>query len=112
MAELPLITIGLSSHRLEVLPYARKEMEKHEAIVLEEPPEPDFPAVLAGELGIEEYLADKDPEFPEFSRRQLAMLRELSGQGKQVLQVEPYLERLVRIHELLAQGHPRPEVER
>lgn len=111
MASLPLITVGLSSHRLEVIPYARQEMVQHDAIILEEAPEADFPALLAGDLQVEEYLADKDPEFPEFSRNQLAMLRELSAQGKRILQVEPYLERLVQIHELLAQGLTRPEVE-
>jgi hypothetical protein len=111
MSSYPLFTIGLSSHRLEVLPYARQLMENHEAIVLEEAPEPDFPAMLAGTLGIEDYLTDKDTDFPEFSRKQMAMLRELHGQGKTVLQVEPYLERLIRIHELLAEGLTRPEVE-
>lgn len=111
MASLPLITVGLSSHRLEAIPYARQEMARHDTIILEEAPEPDFPAVLAGDLQVEEYLADKDPEFPEFSRSQLAVLRELSAQGKRILQVEPYLERLVQIHELLAQGLARPEVE-
>ncbi len=111
MTKQPLITIGLSSHRLEVLPYARQEMESHEAIVLEEPPEPDFPALLAGTIEIEAYLANKDTEFPEFSGKQMAMLRELHGQGKSILQVEPYLERLIQIHELLAEGLTRPEVE-
>lgn len=111
MASLPLITVGLSSHRLEAIPYACQEMARHDAIILEEAPEPDFPALLAGNLGIEDYLADKDPEFPEFSRKQLAMLKGLYGQGKRVLQVEPYLERLVQIHELLAQGLARSEVE-
>jgi len=60
MAKIPLVTVGLSSHRLEVLPEARREMENHEAIILEEAPEPDFPAMLAGKLDIDEYLADKD----------------------------------------------------
>jgi hypothetical protein len=103
MTKSHLVTVGLSSHRLEVLPYARCEMENRDAIVLEEAPEPDFPAMLAGKLMIDDYLADKDIEFPEYSRRQMLMLRELHQQGKSILQVEPYLERLIRIHELLSQ---------
>ncbi len=107
----PFITIGLSSHRLEVLPFALAAMREHQAVLLEEPPEPGFAAVLAGELGIEDYLADQEVEFPRYSREQLAGLRELHRQGLAVFQVEPYLERLLNIHELLAAGTPRPEVE-
>ncbi|MDI6852476.1 MAG: hypothetical protein QME75_02565 [Deltaproteobacteria bacterium] len=106
-----LVTVGLSSHRLEVLPYARREMQNHEAIVLEEAPEPDFPALLAGKLRVDGYLADKDPEFPAYSRKQALLLRELHQEGKGIFQVEPYLERLIRIHELLAEGLTRSQVE-
>jgi len=108
---LPLITIGFSSHRLEALPPAREEMAGHDAIVLEDPPEPDFPALLAGELSAADYLEDKDVEFPEFSRRQLEMIKDLHNRGKTILQVEPYQERLIQIHELLAAGSCREEVE-
>lgn len=107
----PLITVGFSSHRLEVLPAALKEMAVHDAVVLEEAPEPDFPEFLAGKLTAARYLEDKEVEFPEFSRRQLKGLRELYRQGKAVLQVEPYLERLLKIHRLLAKGVSREEVE-
>jgi len=40
MAALPLITVAFSSHRLEVLPAMRAEMRRHDALVLEEAPEP------------------------------------------------------------------------
>ncbi|MBM4284137.1 MAG: hypothetical protein FJ128_02655 [Deltaproteobacteria bacterium] len=108
---LPLFTIGFASHRLETLPLVLEMMRRHEAMVLEEAPEPDFPAALAGGLAPDAYLEDKDPEFPEFSLRQLEALRGFQRDGGAVLQVEPYLERLLTIHELLAQGVPRPEVE-
>jgi hypothetical protein len=111
MTDSPIVTVGLSSHRLEVLPYARREMAYHEAIILEEAPEPDFPDMLAGKLQVQDYLADKDVEFPEYSRKQMVMLRELHQEGKGIFQVEPYLERLIRIHELLTQGLTRPQVE-
>ena len=37
-----MITIGFSSHRAEIIPFARQIMEQHQIIVLEEPPHPNF----------------------------------------------------------------------
>lgn len=107
----PLITIGFSCHRLEVLPSAREEMARHDAIVLEEAAESDFPDLLAGKITMRDYLEDKDLEFPDFTLRQLEMVKGLGRKGKAVFQVEPYLERLLQIHELLAAKTPREEVE-
>jgi len=110
-APLPLITVAFSSHRLEVLPMATEEMVRHDAIALEEAPETDFPALLAGDLSAADYLEDKDIEFPDFSLRQLELVKVLSREGKAIFQVEPYQERLLQIHELLADGVPREKVE-
>ncbi len=110
-ANRPLITIGFSSHRLEVLPFIQEEMSRHDAIALEEPPEEDFRDFLEGNLGAANYLADKDVEFPDFSLRQLDLVKGLFEQQKAILQVEPYQEKLIQIHALLAAGHPRAEVE-
>lgn len=107
----PIVTIGFSSHRLEVLEPVQEEMSRHEAIVLEEPSEVDFPKFLEGNLSVTEYLADKDVEFPDFSIRELELVKGLHGQKKAIFQVEPYQERLIQIHELLAAGHTRAEVE-
>ncbi|MGQ9921168.1 MAG: hypothetical protein ACUVRZ_07525 [Desulfobacca sp.] len=96
-------TIALSTHRLESLPYARAVMSRHEAIVLEEPPSSTLTRVLEGTAAVEDYLWELDAEFPEFSRQQLAILQELWQEGRAILQVEPYLERLLAIHELFAQ---------
>jgi hypothetical protein len=111
MPALPLITIGFSSHRLEVLPAIREEMRRHDALVLEEAPEPTFGAVLAGKLDPAAYQEDLDPEFPQFSRAELELAQDVHRAGKAVLQVEPYLSRLLQIHELLAGGLSRQEVE-
>lgn len=109
--DLPIITIGFSSHRLEVLPPVREEMSHHQAIVLEDPPEQDFRDFLEGAISATAYLEDKDIEFPDFSLRQLDMIKGLHHEGKAIFQIEPYQERLIQIHELLAAGHPRAEVE-
>jgi hypothetical protein len=105
-------TIGFSTHRLESLPFARQEMAQHQAIVLEEPPSPTLEQVLDGQVPVEDYLWEMDAEFPEFGRSQIEILRELWQQGKTILQVEPYLERLVNIHELFARNISPDEVMR
>lgn len=103
-------TIGFSTHRLESLPFARDAMAQHQAVVLEEPPSPTLSQVLDGDATVEDYLWEMDAEFPEFGRSQVEILRELRQQGKVILQVEPYLERLMEIHELFAQDTTPAEV--
>lgn len=105
-------TLGFSTHRLETLPYAREEMAHHQAIVLEEPPLPVFLLVLQGQAAVDDYLLALEAEFPEFSRQQLAILQDLWQQGYTILQSEPYLERLLEIHELFAQGATPADVQR
>jgi hypothetical protein len=98
------VTIGFSSHHVETLPYIREQMECHPVTVLEEPPAPQFPAMLEGILPVAEYLAEQDSGFPEFDRVMCDLLRELHGKGRRFIQVEPYLESLLEIHELFAAG--------
>ena len=45
-----------------------------------------------------------DIEFPEFDRLMCNEARKLHQKGKKLLQIEPYLERLLNIHEHFAQG--------
>jgi hypothetical protein len=99
-----LVTVGLGSHRVEVLPFLREQMERHETIVLEEPPVPSFQTMLRGHLSVDDHLLEVDSEFPQFDRLMCAMLKELHGTGRHILQQEPYLEGLIEIHELFAEG--------
>ena len=99
-----MITIGFSSHRAEIIPFARQIMEQHQIIVLEEPPHPNFADMLNGNLSIADYLMEVDIEFPEFDRLMCKEARRLHQKGKKLLQIEPYLERLLNIHEYFAQG--------
>lgn len=89
-----MMTIAFSSHHAEVLPFARREMEQHQVIVLEEPTSPNFSDMLEGRLPIDEYMLELDSGFPQFEKRMCAMLRELHHRGRQILQVEPYLDQL------------------
>ena len=99
------ITIGLSVHRPEMIPYIAKLMRQHEAIFLEEPPVRGFRQMLDGQLDIDKYLRRLDLEYPIFSRDMCYLLRELRAEGKIILQVEPFLEILLSIHEFFADGH-------
>jgi hypothetical protein len=105
-----MITIGFSSHRAEIIPFARQWMEQHQIVVLEEPPHPKFEDMLNGDLSIDDYLMEIDIGFPEFERLMCKELRELHQKGKKLFQVEPYLERLLEIHEYFAQGMTPVEV--
>jgi hypothetical protein len=99
-----MITIGFSSHRAEIIPFACQIMEQHQIIVLEEPPHPKFADMLDGNLSIADYLMEIDIEFPEFDRMMCDEARRLHQQGKKLLQIEPYLERLLKIHQYFAEG--------
>jgi hypothetical protein len=105
-----MITIGFSSHHVEALPYIRAQMERHQIIVLEEPPSPSFPAMLQGTISDEEYIMELDSGFPEFARQMCGLLREQYEKNRRIVQVEPYLEKLVQIHELFASGKTVAEV--
>ena len=98
------ITIAYSNHRPEALRYTAEAMRRHEAVFLEEAPDPAFDAMLDGQLAIDDYLAGLDIEYPEFSRLSCRMIRELNAGGTRFEQVDPFIERLLRIHEMFASG--------
>lgn len=79
-------------------------MMEHDAVFLEEPPDPHFDHMLVGDLAIEDYVMTLDTEYPEFSRAMCLALRRLHRKGVLIHQVEPYLEHLLRIHEMFAAG--------
>ena len=99
-----LVTIGYSTHRPESLPFAERLMERHEAIFLEDPETPGFEIMLKDDLSIEEYLMGTDTEYPEFGRRLCRVLRRQYAKGKRILQVEPFIDELLGIHEFFADG--------
>ncbi len=105
------VTIGFAIHRPEMVPLTAKLMQSHELIILEEPSAPGFSKMLKNELAIDEYLMEVDVEFPEFSRGMCALLQALHKSGKIILQVEPYLEYLLEIHDFFARGHSPDEIE-
>ena len=97
-------TLVLANHRPETIPLARRLMADHDTILLEEPPDARFASMLAGTLSIETYLENQDLEYPEFSRQMARLLREHCRAGTRLVQVEPFIERLLAIHDRFANG--------
>jgi hypothetical protein len=102
------ITLGLSMHRPEMVPFLANWMQRSDAVLLEEPPTEGFEQMLQGEIAVADYLQEQDVEYPAFSRDMCYKLRRLRSDGKEIFQVEPFLEILIGIHEFFAEGH-RPE---
>jgi hypothetical protein len=98
------ITVGLSLHRPEMIPWMAERMRQHEAIFLEEPGSPGFEQMLSGELATEDYLLPLDVEYPDFSRAMCLLQRELHAEGRAIHQVEPFIETLIHIQEFFAAG--------
>ncbi|WP_028840624.1 hypothetical protein [Thermodesulfobacterium hveragerdense] len=86
------IIVGFSTHRIEVLPFAKDFMESAEVIFLEEPPNENFRLVLEGKISEEDYVLNEEFWFPEFEKQTLKILKNFYQQGKKIFQIEPYLE--------------------
>ena len=104
------ITICYSTHRPETLALTARIMHDHDVIILEEPVHLDFAEVLSGSLEIKAHLLELDLGYPEFTACQYRLLQQFSRAGKQILQVEPYLEHLLSIQYFLAEGHSPDEI--
>ncbi len=109
---MPQVTLGLSLHRPEMIPLISNWMLRHEAIFLEEPPDPDFKQMLSGSLAVDDYLSLLDVEYPTFSQQMCKLLRELKAKGKHIFQVEPFWEILLSIHEFFVEGHHPGEIQK
>ena len=100
----PVVTIGFSLHRPEMVPLMAGYMRKHDALFLEEPPSVEFDRMLCGFIPLDEYIMTVDSEYPQFTKLMCAVLRELKSKGKRIFQVEPYLENLLALHDFFADG--------
>ncbi|MBW2466210.1 MAG: hypothetical protein JRF02_02830 [Deltaproteobacteria bacterium] len=98
------VTLAFSTHRPETIPFAASYMQRHDAIILEEPPSPYFTSMLEGRHSIDEYILWTDFEFPSFARQICRQLRDLHKDRKVILQVDPYMEILGRVHDFFADG--------
>lgn len=97
-------TLVLANHRPETIPLVRRLMVTHDTILLEEPPDKGFELMLDGKIAIDDYLENQDLEYPEFSRRMARVLRERRQAGIRLVQVEPFIDLLLSIHDRFANG--------
>jgi hypothetical protein len=104
MTDEKIITIGFSTHRPETLSFAAQQMLQHEAILLEEPENPRFRQMLKGEMTIEDYLLVADFEFPEFGKRSCELFQALYRNGKQLIQVDPFMTLLNQVQDFFENG--------
>lgn len=79
-------------------------MADHDTVILEEPPDPGFTSMLSGQLEIDAYLEDLDLEFPAYSRLMCEALRDLQHNRIRIVQVEPFIDTLLKIHDFFADG--------
>jgi hypothetical protein len=105
------ITICYSTHRPETLALTARIIENFDIIILEEPPHRDFSRVLDGTIDIEEHLLGLDVGYPAFTAGQYRLLREFHKSGKEIRQIEPYLEELLAIQYFFADDHQPDEIE-
>lgn len=106
------INIVFSSHRVEFLSSIYDWMEQSDIIILEEAPNEMFKKMLKEEISIEEYLEEEIFEFPEFSYRFYEILKKLYRSGKEIIQIEPYMERLLKIYALFSEGKMPDDIEK
>ncbi|MGB3212905.1 MAG: hypothetical protein WBB19_19545 [Desulforhopalus sp.] len=105
------ITVCYSTHRPETLELTARIMEDHDIIILEEPYHADFASVLSGGIKIQDHLLELDFGYPEFSLGQYQLLQQFARVGKQILQIEPYLDHLLDLQFFLADDHGPDEIE-
>jgi hypothetical protein len=97
-------TLVLANHRPETVPLVRRLMAVHDTILLEEPPDKRFEPMLDGKVPIDAYLEDQELEYPEFSRQMARVLRERRQAGTRLVQVEPFIDLLLSIHDRFTSG--------
>ncbi|NNK93660.1 MAG: hypothetical protein HKP41_04835 [Desulfobacterales bacterium] len=106
------LTLCYSTHRPEILDVTIDIMKEHDVIILEEPPHPQFQSMLAGETDLDDYMLELDLEYPLFSRKYNCLLQDLFSCNIDIIQLEPFLEHLERIHFFFAEDHSPEDIDR
>ncbi|MEW6586443.1 MAG: hypothetical protein AB1442_12635 [Nitrospirota bacterium] len=79
-------------------------MKEHDVIITEEAQNPAFMDMLKRKISIKKYIREEYLTFPKFSQRYYTILRSLNRNGKVILQIEPFMERLIQIYEMFSDG--------
>ncbi len=84
--------------RVENLQFLKSEISSHGVVVLEEPKNDLFYDALEGKITVDFYVRKIDTPYPLYTEKLMEMLKEL--RGKEILQVEPYLEEVEKLKNL------------
>ncbi len=96
--------ITYTSHRVELLPLLRRELEGYKCFVLEEPETEELKRLLSGEMTGKEYAMWMDTPFPVYTEKLAELLLELKERNVKILAVEPYLQVIEGIHRAVDEG--------
>lgn len=105
-----LLTIGFTSHRIEIIPFISDLIKTHDLVIIEEAPNQKFVEMLRKDISIGEYISEAYMDFPIFCRHFYRILMEYRQRGKEILQVDPYMERLFQIYEMFSKGREPMDV--
>lgn len=100
----PTAILGYSTHRLEILSIIRHILPQVNLICLEEPYDGAIYRMLNGEIKVEDYVSERDFSFPDFQREFYILMKEMYVQGKEIIQIDPYMSCLMQIHEIFSHG--------
>lgn len=91
-------------HRVEFLNLLKEEINGYEALILEEPSNIFLERFLKGLMSLEEYVSLSDTDFPLYTSYQAKLLKNLHNEGLKILQIEPYLDVMEKIHTSIKTG--------
>lgn len=98
------VKVVFLAHRVEFLDLLKKEIEGYDVLILEEPNDLYLKKFLEGHMSLEEYVIYSDTNFPRYTFHQARLLKNLYEEGLKIMQVEPYLEIIEKIHMSIKAG--------
>jgi len=66
--------------------------------------------MLSNKIPLEEYIGNLETTFPKFLKSQCQLLKRAYQNGKQIIQIDPYIEKLIQIYQLVEKGKTAKEI--
>lgn len=82
-----------------------------DVLVTEDAPSAYFQQMLTGDMRIDDYLLATDIEYPDFGQKMCRLWRRSHSAGLPVVQIEPFIEKLIEIHDKFADGGSPADIE-